>query len=145
MYTQNVFLTVLLACLALCGSSWASPSPTLGESKFLLAMRSSSVMAQNDPAQALQCFQYYSEVFDLLLRKYEQEYADCLNTSQLQQQVLDERYRPILLALNHTAVDACDQLLSCSHESSLDGLSCYADEVSHRWRLSFYIDYNGIP
>lgn len=140
MYTLNVFVGVL-ACLALCASSRADPSAALGESKFLQAMRSSSTLAQNDPAQTLLCFQYYSEVFDQLLRQYEADYAECRNTSQLQQQVLDQHYRPAVASLNRTAVAACGQLLSCSNENSLDGLSCYADEVSLRQMGTWFNSY----
>lgn len=129
MNSVNVILSIV-ACLAICASGWANPRIAMGESKFLQAMRSSSAVSQSNPAQSLLCFQYYSEVFDQLLKQYEEEYAQCLNTSVLQQEVLDERYRPVLLDLNRTAVAACDQLHRCNNQSSLDGLSCYSDVVS---------------
>lgn len=129
MNSVNVILSAV-ACLAICASGWANPHIALGESKFLQAMRSSSALEMSNPAQSLLCFQYYSEVFDQLLKQYEKEYAQCLNTSVLQQDVLDQRYKPFLLDLNDTAVAACGQLLSCSNQSSLDGLSCFADVVS---------------
>ncbi|KAH8394641.1 hypothetical protein KR222_000756, partial [Zaprionus bogoriensis] len=138
MFTWGRVLSVV-ACLAICASSWANPRLPLGESKFLKAMRSSSALQQSDPARSLQCFQYYSEVFDQLLRQYEQEYAQCQNTSRLQEDVLDQRYRPILDSLNSSASAACSQLLSCSDQNSLDGLSCYADVGESNVRLMYNI------
>ncbi|XP_064542353.1 mucin-2 [Drosophila montana] len=115
----------LLACLAI--SVCATPSQRLGESKLLQAIRSTNDLQQNDPTRSLECFQYYSEIFDQLLQQYEQEFQACQNTSQLQISVADESFNPVLSSLNNNAANACELIYDCNNQlDSLTSLACYS-------------------
>ncbi|KAH8370572.1 hypothetical protein KR093_004178 [Drosophila rubida] len=119
---------VLLLVACLLGCAWATPHPTWGESKLLQAMRSTSEQQLANPSRSLECFQYYSEVFDQLLKKYEAEYAACQNTSKQQTAVLDSKYSQIVDSLNSSSVTTCQRLIDCNAQvDSLHSLSCYSN------------------
>jgi len=134
---MNFISGVLLpiACLVAC--AWATPHPTWGESKLMQAMRSTSELQQNNPSRSLECFQYYSDVFDQLLKQYQLDYANCQNTSKLQIAEVDDKYKQVVSSLNDTAVFSCQKLIDCNYQAdSLQGLSCYSDVVSAALRYS---------
>ncbi|EDW61634.1 uncharacterized protein [Drosophila virilis] len=120
-----MFSLTLLACLAI--AACATPSQRLGESKLLQAIRSTSELQQDNPTRSLECFQYYSEIFDQLLQQYEQEFQACQNTSQLQISLADESFKPVLSSLNNSAANACELIDNCNNQlDSLTSLACYS-------------------
>lgn len=123
----------LIVCLVSC--ALATPHPTWGESKLMEAMRSTSDLQQNNPTRSLECFQYYSDIFDQLLKQFQLEYANCQNASKLQIAEMDDKYKQVLSTLNDTTVASCQQLLDCNDQpDSLQGLSCYSNMVSNALR-----------
>lgn len=146
---MNSIIGVLLLIACLVGCAWASPHPTWGESKLMQAMRSTSEFQQNNPTRSLECFQYYSEVFDQLLKQYQVEYENCQNTSKLQIADMDDKYKQVLNSLNDTAVSTCQQLIDCNYQAdSLQGLSCYSDVAAGNVRAMYNLsstasDYYG--
>ncbi|XP_030554917.1 mucin-2-like [Drosophila novamexicana] len=120
-----MFSFTLLACMAI--AVCATPSQRLGESKLLQAIRSTSELQQDNPTRSLECFQYYSEIFDQLLQQYEQEFQACQNTSQLQISLADESFKPVLSSLNNSAANACELIDNCNNQlDSLTSLACYS-------------------
>ncbi|KAL7737745.1 hypothetical protein ACLKA6_006136 [Drosophila palustris] len=119
------------------------------ESKLMQAMRSTSDLQQNNPSRSLECFQYYSDVFDQLLKQYQMDYANCQNTSKLQTADIDDKYKQVLSSLNDTTVSSCQQLIDCNNQAdSLQGLSCYSDVAAGNVRSMYNIssmasDYYG--
>ncbi|KAH8307224.1 hypothetical protein KR044_007964 [Drosophila immigrans] len=137
MYSISAVL-LLIACLT--GCSWASPHPTWGESKLLQAMRTTSDLQLGNPSRSLECFQYYSEVFDQLLTQYEAEYSACTNTSKLATAEMNHKYSQVVDSLNVSSVYTCQRLVNCYAEGdSLQSLSCYSqagDNVRAMYNIS---------
>ncbi|KAH8396637.1 hypothetical protein KR215_001724, partial [Drosophila sulfurigaster] len=128
-YTKMYSILLPIVCLA--GAAWANPHPTWGESKLMQAMRSTSELQLNNPSRSVECFQYYSEVFDQLLKKYEADYAACQNNSKLETAQLNAQYSQVVSSLNVSSINTCSQLIDCATQAdNLQILSCYSDVVS---------------
>ncbi|TDG50196.1 hypothetical protein AWZ03_003412 [Drosophila navojoa] len=122
---MKVILLTILACLA--AAVCAGPGQSLGESKLLQAMRSTNALQQNNPARSIECFQYYSEIFDQQLQQYEQQYQACENSSQLQLATLDWLYETKLSGLSNNAQSACQLIQNCDNLNDTgSSLACYA-------------------
>ncbi|XP_034109582.1 location of vulva defective 1 [Drosophila albomicans] len=132
--------SILLLIVCLAGAAWANPHPTWGESKLMQAMRSTSELQLNNPSRSVECFQYYSEVFDQLLKKYEAEYAACQNSSTLETAQLNAQYSQVVNSLNVSSINTCYQLIDCATQAdNLQILSCYSDVAGDNVRAMYNI------
>ncbi|XP_030387641.1 uncharacterized protein LOC115634193 [Scaptodrosophila lebanonensis] len=122
---QCCYLFALLACLL--ASASASSSLPIGDSKLLQLMRATRSAQQTDPQRSLDCFHYYSELFEGYLQIYETEFAQCEADAKNLTEKYDSNYVGSLKNLNTYSDLACTNLLACYDSSRvLDSFGCFA-------------------
>ncbi|EDW77202.1 uncharacterized protein Dwil_GK22057 [Drosophila willistoni] len=118
--------SITLVTIILIGWSGADPSSMTGQSKLYELMWSTRDLQNSNPSRSLECFQYYSPIFDNHLKVYEAEYGACKNRSALEKEDLLARYIFVVDELNNSSRNACQALNTCSKgEDSLESLTCY--------------------
>ncbi|KAH8401385.1 hypothetical protein KR009_005037 [Drosophila setifemur] len=139
-------IAVLLATVAI---SCCSANPSLasasasGTMKMFHIMSATSEAQRANPTQANNCFEYYVNVFDALVKEFEQQLDICEDTFAQGKDGVMKRYNPLVSELGSSAYDSCKALVACdSLPNSQDALNCYSVQASSSSQDAYKIGNN---